>query len=85
MVIIQLSFAQDNEVTHAGADTLFNNVTCKPFLAPFLPGGLHLEALQDRTSFFLTLWLPRSRATGGTELTLSNYAVVPAITVQSNQ
>ncbi|KAI6779272.1 uncharacterized protein J7T54_001002 [Emericellopsis cladophorae] len=48
-------------------------------LGDVLSQQLHLKPLFDRTGVLLTLWLPRSRAAGGSELAIPYYPVVPDI------
>ena len=48
-----------------------------------LPKSLDVQLLFDRTSLFLTCWLPKSREAGGSELSIPNYPVVPALSLES--
>ena len=43
-------------------------------------GGLEVTKVVDRSSLLLTLWLPRSRQAGETELAIPWYPFVPDIT-----
>jgi hypothetical protein len=49
-------------------------------LGDWLSQQLPAKPLFDRTSVLLTLWLPKSRAAGGSELAIPYYPVVPDIT-----
>jgi len=51
-------------------------------LGDALSQQLHLKPLFDRTGVLLTLWLPRSRAAGGSELAIPYYPVVPDISYE---
>lgn len=81
MVGLQLSFLKGD-----GGDDLdsvkqsVDSVAGKPSLGHALPESLALDSVFDRCSAFLTLWLPGSRAAGGSSRAMPWYPALPSIT-----
>ncbi|KAK5163328.1 uncharacterized protein LTR77_010701 [Saxophila tyrrhenica] len=80
IVGIQLAFPKvTGKVDQESARRSLAAAEQHPSLEQFLPKALRYERIFRRTSLLLTLWLPRSRAAGGKELTIPLYPVVPGI------
>lgn len=82
MVGIQQGFKKDGEA-HKSAQKSVTMVERRQSLIDQeqdMSKQLGFELLFDRTSILLTLWLPRSRKAGGSELAIPYYPMVPDIT-----
>lgn len=83
--MVGLNVAFKNENGAAGEDfgqKALRDGVKKP-LETLLPPELGLEEFYDRTSLLLTLWLPRSREAGGTELHIPLLStIVPDISLE---
>ena len=77
---LQLGFRKDGSCDPESARRSLARIAKLPPIEQHLPEALGLKPLFDRTSILLTLWLPRSRAIGGSELTIPFYPMVPDIT-----
>lgn len=77
---IQLAFKKEERTDDASARRSLAAAAGNLGLERLLPDDLPMKPVFDRTSLLLTLWLPRSRAAGGSELLIPNYPVVPDIT-----
>jgi hypothetical protein len=80
VVGIQLGFKKDGQNDAESARRSLTMVEKLPPIDQNLPTALCLEPLSDRSSILLTLWLPKSRAAGGSELAIPYYPMVPEIT-----
>lgn len=81
LVSLQLAFKKaDKGDDTASVKESLDTVARKSTLEQLLPASLAVRPVFDRSSVFLTLWLPRSRAAGGTSRTIPYYPAVPAIT-----
>ncbi|OAQ69816.1 hypothetical protein VFPPC_13261 [Pochonia chlamydosporia 170] len=76
---IQLAFKKAEGNDEAAARRTLAVAASKPSLEHLMPEGFCEKSLFDRTSLFLTLWLPKSRAAGGCERLIPNHPVVPNI------
>jgi hypothetical protein len=81
---LETGFRKIGETDAAGAAQTLNSAKNLTALGDVLTGGLDVEPIFDRTSVLLTLWLPKSRAEGGAELTIPYYPLVPDITHEHN-
>lgn len=77
---IQLAFQKEGGNDETSARRSVAAVTAKAGLESLLPKGMVTKPAADRTSLFLSIWLPRSRSAGGCARLIPNYPVVPAIT-----
>ncbi|KAL2213887.1 hypothetical protein CC79DRAFT_1391782 [Sarocladium strictum] len=76
---LQTGFKKVGGTDEAGARRTLQTARAFNVLETMLSSALSLEPSFDRTSLLLTLWLPKSRAAGGAELTIPYYPLVPDI------
>jgi hypothetical protein len=77
---MQLGFKKDGSADHVNATRALEIVKKQTELGDMLSRNLDLKLSFDRTSVLLTLWLPKSRAVGGSELVIPYHPMVPDIT-----
>ncbi|KAE8378002.1 hypothetical protein BDV26DRAFT_292604 [Aspergillus bertholletiae] len=77
-IAIQLAFAKSP--TMENQEQYLKLVERNTSLAHHFPVELQTEILFDRTSWFLSLWLPRSRLEGGVHQLTPNTPMLPAVT-----
>ena len=77
---LQLTFKKLGGYEPADATHTLHSVGLETGVAALISSNLLLEPTLDRTSMLLTLWLPQSRALGGSELAIPYYPLVPVIT-----
>lgn len=79
---VELGFGKvSKEVNEETAKESLKVVRAKEGFDGWFPkGGLEVNKVVDKSSLLLTLWLPRSRQAGGTELAIPWYPFVPDIT-----
>ncbi|KAK9788650.1 putative Acyltransferase 3 domain-containing protein [Seiridium cardinale] len=80
VVGIQLGFKKDGASEPEYARQYLANIKKLPPIEQHLPKTLGLSKIFDRTSILLTLWLPKSRVAGGSELAIPYHPMVPDIT-----
>lgn len=77
---MQLGFKKGGSADHVDATRTLETAREQTELSDMLSSNLDLTLSFDRTSVLLTLWLPKSRAAGGSELTIPYHPMVPDIT-----